>query len=133
MIKMRLLESVHIGLSSLNDLVAGLADRLRASKAEPLAEPSVPARLTEEAQWICLEDVVHDDIARSHSVIDMQQSAERHLDAAHYALDRIAVELIDVMPSIAAIASIAPQRVVPFQAYRTASDPTPAPAATIAA
>lgn len=102
------------------DLVAVLKDRVKTvwvTRRAPggIEESPVvdrgPIPMTLACQWTKLEDHLHLEMARARSVREMQDTATLHLDAAHYALDRIAVELVDVMPSITQIATVQPPRV----------------------
>lgn len=81
----------------------------------------LPKRLSLSAQWEKVETHVQSDLDRTQSVLQMQDTATLHLDAAHYALDRIAIELIDVMPSIVTVATVQPPRIyaVPCAAANT--------------
>ncbi len=80
-----------------------------------------PKRISLACQWSVLEDHLQSEISRTQSVLQMQDTARLHLDAAHYALDRIAVELVDVMPSIVTIATVQPPRI-----YATSNRPVQA-------
>ncbi len=86
---------------------------LLASDAAKVSEPvsDGPKRMSLSRQWTALEDHLHLEMARAQSVLQMQDTATIHLDAAHYALDRIAVELVDVMPSIMTVATVQPPRI----------------------
>lgn len=108
------------GTDTYRDLFAALPERLTAfwSNWRAPNAPDVvtvvdhgPESMTLDRQWSKLEDHLQLEIARAQAVLDMQDTATLHLDAAHYALDRIAVELVDVMPSIAQIATVQPPRI----------------------
>ena len=109
-----------IYIDKIRDLIADFEDRtlalwstLRAAKTTKVAKPSVvaPKRMSVANQWTALEDHLHSEMERAQSVLHMQDTATLHLDAAHYALDRIAVELVDVMPSIVTVATVQPPRI----------------------
>lgn len=78
------------------------------------ARPSLPERKGLDQQWANLTHYLDDQNDRAQALVDVQSTAARHLDAAHYALDRIALELVDVMPSIKSVARIEPGNVVYF-------------------
>jgi len=108
------------GGDKIRDWVKGFEARLRmlqtyllVGKNAKVSQPLVrmPKRLSLAGQWSVLEDHLQSDISRTQSVLQMQDTATLHLDAAHYALDRIAVELVDVMPSIMTIATVQPPRI----------------------
>lgn len=71
-------------------------------------------RTSLEHQWGKLSHYLDDQHERATALVEVQSTAARHLDAAHYALDRIALELVDVMPSITQVARIEPGNVVHF-------------------
>jgi len=109
-----------IHIDNMRDLIAGLEDRFAAfwsslvvSQSSKVSEPiaEAPKRVSVARQWTALEDHLHAEMERAQSVLQMQDTATLHLDAAHYALDRIAVELVDVMPSIMTVATVQPPRV----------------------
>lgn len=105
----------------LQDGFAVARARVRLSQPKEIEQLAVsdlptPERLTEDQQWGRLEDFVTSEIDRHSQVMDMQDEAGRHLDAAHYALDRIAVELVDVMPSITALITAQPSQLVSLAA-----------------
>lgn len=92
-------------------LAAKLAGQsLPLAKGKPRSnEPVVdapPHHVSLNAQWTRLEGHLQTEMARTQSVLAMQDTAALHLDAAHYALDRIAIELVDVMPSIVDVADV---------------------------
>lgn len=80
---------------------------------EPIV-PTQPERKSLDVQWRQLASYIDDQNHRAQALTDVQVTAGRHLDAAHYALDRIALELVDVMPSITQVARIEPGNVVHF-------------------
>lgn len=87
---------------------------VRRGTAELAPPSSLPDRKDLGQQWASLSDYLDDQNDRAQALVDVQSTAARHLDAAHYALDRIALELVDVMPSIKSVARIEPGNVVYF-------------------
>lgn len=96
----------------------------RASQLDVGQKISEPMRLSTAMQWRRLEHVVLGNDHRTQSVIEMQDSARLHLDAAHYALDRMVVELADLIPSIANMAGSIPPGVIPLHSKRAVTPGT---------
>ena len=71
----------------------------------PAPNDHAPATLSLDSQWAMIETYVASNTTRSQSLLQMQDTVTRHLDAAQYALGRIAVELTDVMPTITEVAT----------------------------
>lgn len=86
--------------------IANVQQLVRAPKEDPSAIVDEPEQLTLDRQWEQLESHMVQGMARTQAVFEMQDTATLHLDAARYSLDRIAIELVDVMPSITEVAPI---------------------------
>ena len=108
---------------------AWLGRRAR-DNSESVAEPTL---MPVDGQWQRLESYLLDEMTRSQSVLQLQDTAALHLDAAHYALNRIAIELTDVMPSITEVTNVQATRVTPLRQHKTHRESPAAAAASIAA